>query len=116
MPRPRSGTFEPVTYAGGRVVFRGRLRLSDGTKSDRFDLPAEMTERQARAYLAGLQAEEDATHTVFKAKQEGARELAAERKEPHERETCDAWFDRYLPTKECGATYRRLTASAWSKW
>src|SRR5580704_16872523 len=70
MPRPRSGTFEPVTYAGGRVVFRGRLRLSDGTKSDRFDLPAGMNERQARAYLSGLQAEEDTAHVVFKAKQD----------------------------------------------
>jgi hypothetical protein len=51
MPRSRTGTFEPSTVAG--IPYRGRLRLFDGTKSERFDLPADMTEKQARAYLAG---------------------------------------------------------------
>ena len=48
MPRARTGTFEPATVAG-RTVYRGRLRLADGTKSDRFDLPADMAEKAARA-------------------------------------------------------------------
>jgi hypothetical protein len=69
MPRPRTGTFEPA-IVDGRPVYRGRLRLADGTKSDRFDLPADMNEKQARAYLIGLQAEEDASHAVFIAKQD----------------------------------------------
>src|ERR1700690_985359 len=45
MPRPRSGTFEIATV-NGHAVYRGRLRLADGTRSDRFDLPLEMNERQ----------------------------------------------------------------------
>jgi integrase len=115
MSRPRVGTFEASTL-NGRPVYRGRLRLADGTKSERFDLPAEMSEKQARKYLAGLQAEEDTSHPVFNAKQERARELAAKQKQPHARETCDAWFDRYLPTKECGENHRRITGISWAKW
>jgi hypothetical protein len=49
MPRPRQGTFEPVTLAGGRIVYRGRLRLADGSRTDRFDLSVDMNERQTLA-------------------------------------------------------------------
>ncbi len=101
MPRPRQGTFEPVCFADGRTVFRGRLRLADGTKSDRFDLPTDMNERQARAYLAGLQAEEDATHKVFKAKMErlGAA-AAAEAPTPRDGETVFEYAKRWLKARE----------------
>ncbi len=35
---------------------------------------------------------------------------------PHDDETCDAWFARFLPTKECGETHRRITRDIWHKW
>src|SRR5580658_1451326 len=31
-------------------------------------------------------------------------------------ETFDEWFGRYLKTKECGASYRRITGSIVAKW
>jgi integrase len=99
MSRPRSGTFEPVTFGDGRAIFRGRLRLADGTKSDRFDLPVDMNERQARAYLGGLQAEEDATHTVFKAKMERLGAEAVEAK-PRDGETVYEYAKRWLKARE----------------
>ncbi len=80
MSKRRTGTFEAVTLTG-RAVYRGRLRLADGTKSDRFDLPVDMTEKQARAYRTGLQAEEDTSHAVFKAN--------APRRSARRRSTCN---------------------------
>ncbi len=116
MSRSRTGTFEPATV-NGRTVFRGRLRLADGSRSDRFDLPADMNERQARAYLAGLQAEEDASHPVYKAKLDRVREEAQERGEAVEGETCSAYrkrLDAYR--KELGRRGGRDDASTWRVW
>jgi hypothetical protein len=31
-------------------------------------------------------------------------------------ETFDKWFERYLETKECGDSYRRITGSIVAKW
>jgi integrase len=116
MSRPRTGTFE-IAQLDGRPVYRGRLRLADGTKSDRFDLPVDMNERQARAYLAGLQAEEDASHTVFKARQDRQREEAQERGEAVEGETCSAYRKRLdAHRKELGRRGGRDDASTWRVW
>src|SRR5258708_7512521 len=98
MPRPRTGTFE-IADVAGRPVYRGRLRLSDGDRTDRFDLPSGMDERQARAYLAGLQAEEDTTHAWFNARQE--REWAkAAAVGPSEGETVFTYAKRWLVARE----------------
>jgi integrase len=116
MPKPRTGTFT-IDTVSGRTVFRGRLRLADGTKSERFDLPADMTERQARAYLAGLQAEEDSTHAVFEAKQDRAREAAQARGEAVEGETCSAYRKRLdAHRKELGRRCGGDDASTWRVW
>jgi hypothetical protein len=114
MPRARTGTFELAKFADGRTVYRGRLRLADGTKSDRFDLPANMTERQARAYLTGLQADEDANGLVYRAQQERRR---ATGREPLEGETCSAYPKRLdAHRKELGRRNGRHDASAWRVW
>jgi len=98
MSRPRTGTFEIATIAG-RTVYRGRLRLADGTKSDRFDLPVDMNEKQARAYLAGLQAEEDTSHAVFKAKQDREWATTAARA-AREGETVFEYAKRWLVARD----------------
>ena len=49
------------TWLSGAPRFRGRLRLDDGTFSDRFELPEGLEESEARAYVASLQAREDET-------------------------------------------------------
>jgi hypothetical protein len=113
MSRTRTGTFEMAELAG-RAVFRGRLRLADGTKSDRFDLPADMNERAARAYLGKLQREEDATHEVFKAKTDRLRDKAQARGEAVEGETCSAYRKRLdAHRKELGRRGGRHDASTW---
>jgi integrase len=115
--RPRSGTLEPSRMSpDGAPRFRGRVRLADGTKSDRFDIPAGLDEKQARAYLGSMQAQEDAHGSLLAEKRDRARRAAEESRAPHDLETSDAWFARYLPTKECGAAHRRITSSIWTKW
>lgn len=112
----RRGTLEARALADGRIAYTGRLRLRDGTKSPRMAAPAGMTQVQASAWLAGLQAAEDADHAVYLAKVERARAVAAGRGEACEGETCDAWFRRYVGGKECGAGHRRVSASVWKVW
>jgi integrase len=97
MPRSRAGTFE-AARPGQR--HRGRLRLADGTKSERFDLPAGMSEKPARAYLAGLQAEEDRTHTVFTAKMERVGGDAAQAQPARGGETVYEYAKRWLKARE----------------
>ncbi len=112
--RPRSGTVTPAgTWEDGSPRFRVRVRLADGTKSDRFDVPPG---EDPRAHAAYLQAKENVHHALLDAKLERTRATAAAAHEPHEGETCDAWFARYLPAKECGETHRRIAACVWHKW
>lgn len=112
--RPRSGSVEPAgRWEDGSPRFRVRVRLADGTKSERYDVPHA---QDAKAYAAYLQAKEDQHHGLLLAKQSHARARAAAAHEPHPSETADAWFTRYLPTKECGATHRRISADVWKKW
>ena len=99
----RTGTLEPAGQSpDGTPRFRGRVRLGDGTKSDRFDVPRGLDEGQARAFVAATQAQEDANGLLLKEKVEAARVAAAQTHAPHALETCDAWFERYLPAKDCG--------------
>jgi integrase len=115
--RPRTGMLEPAgAWDDGSPRFRGRVRLGDGAKSERFDVPHGLGEKQARAYVASIQVQEDAQGLLLRRKREAARAAAAEEREPHDLETCDAWFGRYLPTKDCGETHRCITSSVWSKW
>jgi len=71
--RKRTGTVEPAgAHADGSPRFRFRLRLGDGTKSERYDVPHGLDRKQAGAFVAGLQAEEDA-HGKLRARSESAR-------------------------------------------
>lgn len=98
MPRPRTGTFE-IADVTGRTVYRGRLRLADGSRNDRFDLPSNMSEKPARAYLRKLQAQEDLTHAIFNARQERTWAEAAAA-EPTEGETVFTYAKRWLVARE----------------
>ena len=100
----------------GKPRFRARLRLDDGTFSDRFEVPEGLSENEAKEYVTELQHRENETRAIINAKHEGEREAAARTKQPHDFETCDAWFSRYLPSKECGNDHRRITAGIWTKW
>jgi len=62
----------------GRPRFRGRVRLADGTKSERFDVPAGMTDTQAKAWVADIQAKEDVEHGLLSAKRDRMRSTGAD--------------------------------------
>lgn len=110
--RQRTGSFSAKTV-DGRLVCTGRLRLQDGTKTERFRLQG-ATEEEARAHLADLQRLEDLTHPMYLATLEARRLAGASSAGPAE--TCDQWHARYLPTKECGEAHRRITGDVWGKW
>jgi integrase len=75
-----------------------------------------MGEKQARAFVAGLQAEEDAKGALLAQRESARRELARVEGVACEGESADAWFDRYLPSIECGEMHRQYTAQNWKKW
>lgn len=115
--RPRTGTVETFgTHPDGSPRFRGRLRLGDGSKSDRFDVPQGMTEKQAKAWVAGIQAKEDAEGGLLAAKRAKERELAAAANEAHEGETCDAWYERFKAYRRGEVGSVDDDAWRWDKW
>ncbi len=113
--RPRAGMLDPGgSWPDGSPRFRARLRLGDGTKGERFDVPQGLTEAQARRWVAGVQAEEDAQGLLLADKRNAARELAAKTRAPHDGETCDAWHARFLTARRIhpqGPPWYR-----WKKW
>jgi integrase len=115
MGRTRKGTLEPSgLWPSGAPRFRFRLRLGDGTKSRRFDVPEGMGAPAARKYIAGLQAEEDAKGGLLQAKREGERARAAAAHTPCEGETANAWHVRFLESR--GQTIQSDSGYRWRKW
>jgi integrase len=115
MGRTRKGTLEPSgSFPSGAPRFRFRLRLGDGTKSHRLDVPEGMGEREARTYVAGLQAEEDVKHGLLDAKRKHQRARAAASREPCEGESADAWHARFLESR--GETLQSDSGYRWRKW
>lgn len=113
--RPRTGSLEPAgEHADGSPRFRFRLRLADGTKSERFDVPSGLSEAQARAYVTGMQAEEDAHGLLLASKQAAARQKAHASLTASEGESADAWHDRFLLSRGDGK--RSDCRYRWSKW
>ena len=107
--RPRTGSLEVAgTWPSGAPRFRVRLRLGDGTKGKRYDVPEGLGEDAARKWAAAFQAEEDARGLALAEKRNAARVAAAESLIPHELETCDAWFARRESRSEDRAR--------WNKW
>ena len=95
--RARTGTLEPAgTWSDGSPRFRGRVRLGDGTKSERFDVPSGRNERQARAYVAEMQAQEDA-HGGLLAKKRAALRVAGIACDDG---SAEAWVDAWLAAKK----------------
>lgn len=97
------------TWPDGSPRFCGRLRLADGTKSKRFDVPHGMDEKQARAHVAGFQAQEDVKHGLLDAKREIARAAAVLAAPPtSSSDEGDRWFD----TWEASRIAKGLTSTA----
>ncbi len=116
--KTRTGTLEAFEGPDGARRYRGRLRLADGSKSGRLELPERLDEAGARAYLASLQAAEDATGQVLAAKRDRAREIAAASRSPSVGETCDTWHARFL-LSAARADYEdanKMAAGRWGKW
>lgn len=101
-----------VEERGGRLY--GRLRLADGTRSPRFELPASLTREAATGYVGAMQAEESRTGAVLRAKLEAERDAAVRRGEGHTLETVDAWHVRFTDSR--GTAEDRKNAGKWRKW
>jgi len=108
--RTRLGTIERAgEHPDGTPRLRFRLRLADGCKSRRLEVPPGMSASDARAFVSEMQALEDAHHRLLSRKRAAATGVGSGRVERSAEETWDAWFARYLPTKECGEGHRRIT-------
>jgi integrase len=119
VPPKRTGSVEEMRRADGSVYFVARVRLADGTR-ERDRVPAKHATRTAKLtprehaelYAEALQEREDETGERMKRKE--AKERT--RSKDGDGETVDHWFDRYLPTKECGENHRRISELSWRKW
>jgi integrase len=119
--RPRTGSVEPFKRADGATYYRARVHLADGSRV-RVDVPSKYCvaaggksgRERAELYAEAAQEREEETGEILAAK------LAREAKKPGALrvgcETADQWFERYLPSKECGANHRRIAALSWGKW
>jgi integrase len=115
MSRQRTGSIERRRGADGREYFRVRVRLADGSR-ERVNVPAKYAtpaggktaHERAALYAQAVQEREDDNGELLAKKR--ARTAVAGR------ETFDQWFARYLETKDCGASYRRITGHVIAKW
>jgi integrase len=116
MPRARTGSVETRRRTNGSTYYRVRLRLADGSRA-RVDVPKRYAtdEDAAELYALAIQEREDETGEHLAAKTKRAAE-AAKRSDPRHGATWDAWFERYLPTKDCGEGHRRISKDVASKW
>jgi integrase len=97
------------------VYFRARIRLADGSR-ERVDVPAKAAtpaggktaRERAELYAEWRQERENADGELLAKKRARIANRGAE--------TFDQWFARYLKTKECGASYRRITGNVVGKW
>jgi integrase len=106
----------PTPWLSGAPRYRFRIRLADGTKTKHFDVREGMTEKQARTYVAGLQADEDANGVLLAAKREKERERATAANVPHEGETCDSWYQRFMVLRRSEVGSVDDDACRWHKW
>ena len=103
--RERRGSFEHAgVWPDGRPRYRFRLRLADGTKSKRFDVPSGREERQARAYVSEMQTEEDRQGLLLARKRAALRAAG----KMCDDGSADAWLDTWLAAKKA----RGQTATA----
>lgn len=114
--RKRTGTLERRKLADGTVRYSVRLRLADGTKSPRYDVPANYTtEAAARGWAEGQQAKEDVDGVLMARKLEHVRTEAQLAHVPHDGECADAFHVRYCQTFP-ERDWNRSVANMWRKW
>ena len=103
MPRPRTGSVEPLQRADGRTYYRARIRLGDGTRA-RVDVPSKYSTpaggrtgaERAALYAQALQEREDETGVLLaqaRKKQEAAKDDASQG------ETVQLWSERWLASR-----------------
>lgn len=116
MAHGRTGITETCRDAEGRVYYRGRLRLDDGSLV-RIDIPEEKkrSKTAARNYVAWAQEQEDSIHTLQNAKREGQAKREA-RIAGAAGETCDAWYERFKAHRKDKVSTCAHDAWIWSKW
>ena len=71
MTTKRNGIVERCKSADGRVYYRGRVYLQDGSLSPRLEITPEAKRRSrtgARNFVDWAQEEEDKTHAIYNAK------------------------------------------------
>lgn len=114
----RTGTLETRKDAAGKVYYRGRVRLQDGSLTP-VPIPEQFVRNKvlAKEYVTEEQRLEDEGHALYRAKV--AKQTKAEAATAGaEGETCAAWYQRFM-------AYRRKTLSAssvtdsfsrWHKW
>jgi integrase len=115
MPPARTGAVEERRRADGRTYFRARIRLADGSRH-RVEVPARFAtsaggktaRERAELYARAVQEREDDNGELVAHKRA--------RQAHRGTETFDEWFARYLRTKECGPSYRRITGNVVGKW
>lgn len=104
---PHSGTV--VSFRkGDRTVYAARVLLKDGTRKQK-RLPIGWTREKAEARAADLQALEDATGTLYRAK---LRKAGV----PLDGETADNWHERFLESREGTVGGTRDARWIWGKW
>ncbi len=117
--RKRTGTLETHgAHADGSPRYRYRVRLADGAKSERFDVPHGLNEGQSRAFVASIQAQEDAHGLLLAKKREAAKGAAANAGEAFEGETADTWHARFMVSRIglVATSAHTHSKSNWAKW
>lgn len=117
MSRARTGSIEAFRRKDGKVYYRARIRLADGTRA-RVDVPKRYaTDDDTRElYARALQEREDDTGELLAKKRAREARRAAER-DCSKGETCTKYRERLdAYRKELGKGGGRDDASTWRTW
>jgi integrase len=114
----RAGTLLRVgKHPDGTPRFRFRVRLADGTKSDRHDVPPGKDEDEARAYVASMQTLEETHHGALHRKEEAARVAAEKLAAVGVGDTADAYWIRLAKQRRAeGKRDVHHEMHLWTKW
>jgi hypothetical protein len=119
-PTKRMGAIEPYRTADGKLRFRSRMRLSDGSRKS-VDVPEKYSysEDRAREFVAAAQEREDQAGALLadKVKRAARRAGTSADGEREAGETCNAWFARYNAyQRELRQTDFDKKRDRWNKW
>jgi integrase len=105
VPRARTGSVEPLKRAEGRLYYRARVRLADGSRArvdvpEKYSTPAggKSARERAELYAEALQEREDETGELL-AKREKRQADEARQDDPRSGETVKLWADRWIVTR-----------------